>query len=139
MSCPAVGDQTKPGNALLGRLQKIGALPADGCREAAHFRDRFSSALEQLRTLVHGVTGAVFTASLLVGEKGEDNVPLGLPSGSGQIPHDGQDHGIHVLHVNGTAAPDESILQFRAEGIHGPLIAQCGNNVKVSVYYQRTG
>jgi hypothetical protein len=105
----------------------------------AHFGDGLRSAFEELRAVVHRIPGTQGAAGLLVSEEGEDDVPLGLFPGPGEAPQDRKDHGVHVLHVDGAAAPDEPVLQFGAERVHGPLVLEGGNHVEVAVHYQGAG
>ena len=136
---PAVRHEAQPGDALFGGLQEVGPLPADGGGEAAHLGDRFGGAFEEFGPVVHRVAGAVGAAGFLVGEEREDDVALGLFAGPGEAAQDGQDHGVHVLHVHGAAAPDQAVLQFAAERVHCPLVLQGGHHVEVAVDHQGTG
>ena len=85
------------------------------------------------RRFFDGVTGAVGASGLLVGEERENQVPLGFVSRPGKVPHDGEDHGVHVLHVHSSAAPNEAVLELCAEGVPLPLLPECGNYVEVPV------
>ncbi|MCY1239542.1 hypothetical protein D9M72_523390 [compost metagenome] len=92
-------------------------MSADGGGEAADFRNGLCGAVEQFAPVFDCVPGSVGAARLLVGEKRKDQVPLGLAPGPGKVPHDSEDHGVHVLHVHGSAAPDQAVLEFGSEGI----------------------
>ncbi len=125
--------------ALLGRLQQIGALAADGGGKAADLGDRFRGALKEFGPLVDGVAGAVCAAGFLIGEEREDEVSLGFAARAGEVAQHGKNHGVHVLHVHGAASPDQAVLQFGAEGVHRPLVAEGRDHVQVAVDHQGAG
>ena len=47
--------------------------------------------------------------------------------------------GVHVLHVNRTAAPDEPVDQVGGEGVDLPVLGLGGYHVEVTVDHQRAG
>lgn len=78
VACPAVGHKPQPRDALLRRLEKVGALPADGGGESAYLRYRLRGPFEQLRAVLDGELGAVDAPGLLIGKESKDDVLLGL-------------------------------------------------------------
>src|SRR5690606_4870687 len=47
--------------------------------------------------------------------------------------------GIHVLHVDGAAAPEHAVFDHPGEGVDTPVIGDRGHDVEVAVYDEGTG
>ena len=67
-------DEAQPGDPLLGGLDRVQPLAADGQREATDLADRLGAALEELGVVVDEEVGALQPAGLLVGEEREHHV-----------------------------------------------------------------
>ena len=50
---------------------------------------------------------------------------------------DGEDHGVHVLHVDGAAAPEQAVLDHAAERVDRPVGGIGRNDVEVAVHDER--
>src|SRR5260370_39106068 len=101
---PEAGGPHLP-TALPGGWSGDAGPPADGGAEAADLADGLGNALEQVRVVVHQPACAVRAASFLIGEERQHHVtrrPAALPE---PLADDPEDHGVHVLHVPGAAAP----------------------------------
>ncbi len=136
VSGPPAGDELDPDEGLLPDLQQVGAAVADGDRVAAHLADGLGGAGEPLGAVLHDACRALDAAVLLVGEERHDHVALGLLPRAQQIGDGGQDHGIHVLHVDRSAAPQDAVADLSREGIDAPVLGDGGHHVEVSVQDQ---
>ncbi|CAK7282174.1 hypothetical protein SGPA1_20140 [Streptomyces misionensis JCM 4497] len=126
-----------PVHALLGRLDQIEPpLLVHGEGEAADLADRLGDALEQLGVVVDQVPGAVGAARLLVGEEGDHDVPRGPPPAAQPVAHDGEGHGVHVLHVDRPASPHAPVGDLPGEGVVGPVVGVGRHHVQVAVDQQ---
>ncbi len=87
--------------------------------------------------VVHQPACAVRAASFLIGEERQHHVtrrPAALPE---PLADDREDHGVHVLHVHGAAAPDAVVAQFAGERVHTPVAGVGRDHVEVTVDEQR--
>src|SRR6202042_1832103 len=119
--------QPEPGDALLGRLDQVEALAAEGDAEPADLADRLGDALEEAGVVVHQVAGAVRTTRLLVGQEGQDHIAGRTAALTQALADDGEDHRVHVLHVDGAAAPDAVFFVAGAAG--AGAAGACGADV----------
>src|SRR5699024_1541888 len=114
----------------------VGAAAADLHGVAADLADGLGGSLEEFGLVVHRITGAVGAAVFLIGEERHDEISRGLPAVAFHIAHQGQDHGVHVLHVHGAAAPDHAVHLVPAEGVHLPVACLGGHHIEVPVHHQ---
>ena len=133
MAGRALRGEAHPGHALFRGLQGVEAAAADGCAEPADFADGLGDALEEVSVLVHQEAGAVLAAGLLVGGEDEDDVAWRPSAFAGALAQDGQHHRVHVLHVDGAAAPDAAVLYLAGEGVDLPVGCVGGDDVEVTV------
>ena len=133
----AVSDESDPHQCLLPRLEQICALSVQVDRVATDLADGFVGAGEQLGMLVHHPVRAVDAAVLLVREERDDEVTGRLLPRLGKVAECGQDHRIHVLHVDGTPAPQQAVADLAAEGVDAPVGSDRRHNVEVAVHDQR--
>ena len=124
-------------DALLGGLQQVRAAAAEVDREAADLADRLGDALEQLGVVVDGVVRAVAAAGLLVGEEGEDDVARRPLAVAEHPAHGRQDDRVHVLHVDGAAAPEAAVALLAGERVDLPVRGAGRDDVQVAVHQQR--
>ena len=130
--------QLHPGDALLGRLDEVEPqVVGDGQREAAHLADRLGAAVEHLRVVVDQPVGTEASARLLVGEEGEHQVAGRAPSRPHPVADDGEDHRVHVLHVDRAAAPDAAVGDLAGERVDLPLLGHGRHDVEVAVDEER--
>ena len=139
---PAVCGQPQPGDALLGGLQEVGApLPAvavgQGDAVAADLADRLGDALEDLGVVGDEEVRPLGAAGLLVGEEDDDEVAWGHGAGAGEVAHAREDHRVHVLHVDGAAAPDAAVALLPRERVDRPVGGVGRHDVEVAVDAQR--
>ena len=90
--------------------------------------------------VVHQVAGTVRTARLLVGQEGQDHVAGRTAALTQALADDGEDHRVHVLHVDGAAAPDAVFLGAGAAG--AGAAGACGADVageRVDLPVRRVG
>ena len=80
---------------------------------------------------------AFASAGLLVGEHRHDQVAGRFATGARQLPDVGDDHRVHVLHVDRSAAPDAAVLDLGAERIDLPVAGGGRNDIEVTVHHQR--
>lgn len=83
------------------------------------------------------VVRALDSPGLLVGEEGDDEVALRLLPLAEDVLQRGDDHGIHVLHVDGATTPEHAVLDDAAEGVDGPIGRICRDHVEVAVNDER--
>jgi hypothetical protein len=134
----ALGGQPDPGHALLSGLDHVQpGVVVDAQAEAADLADRLGAALEQLRLVGHQPLGPVDAAGLLVGDERQHHVARGLAAGAHPVPDDRQHHGVHVLHVDRSAAPHAPVGNLRRERVVGPLLGLGRHDVEVAVDQQR--
>jgi hypothetical protein len=144
--------QPEPGDALLGRLDQVEALAAEGDAEPADLADRLGDALEEAGVVVHQVAGTVRTTRLLVGQEGQDHIAGRTAALTQALADHGEDHRVHVLHVYGAAAPDAVLVGAGAagagaggacgadvarEGVNLPVRRIRRDDVEVAVQQQR--
>ena len=130
-------DEPDPDERLLAHLQEVRAAIADRDRVAADLADRLGRAREPLGLVLHDERGAFDAAVLLVGEEGEDEVALGLLAGAEDVGDRREDHGVHVLHVHGTAAPQHPVADLAGERVDAPVLGDRGDHVEVAVQHER--
>ena len=138
MSGAAPGDQLEPGDPLLRGLDEVCAgrrpVRAGDCdRVAPHLADRLGRPGEPLRMVVDHPVATEDPAGLLVGEEDHGERSRRASTGPGQVPDAGQDHGVHVLHVDRTPAPQAAIAFLRPEGVDAPVRSGGGDDVEVTV------
>ena len=137
----AARGQPEPGHALFGGLNQVEALAAEGDAEPADLADRLGDALEEPRVVIDQEAGAVGTARLLVGEEGQDHIAGRAAALTQALADHGQDHRVHVLHVDGAAAPDARVVRaivglvadVAGEGVDLPVRRIGGDHVEVAV------
>ena len=127
------GDQLDPDQGLLAGLHEVGALVAEGDRVAADLADGLGGAGEDLRVLLDQVVRAEHSAGFLVGEERDDEVAGRLLVGAEDVLERGEDHRIHVLHVDGAAAPEHAVLDDALERVDRPVVRLGGHHVEVAV------
>ena len=119
--CPArpVGDQPQPGDALLRGLDQVDAAGRrDGEREAADLADRLGDALEQLGVVVDQPVRAraCRRPPRRRGSRGRRRAAACGPRGA-ICADERQHHRVHVLHVDGAAAPDAAVGDLAGERV----------------------
>ncbi len=77
--------------------------------------------------------GSVDRTVLLVGGVGDHDVPPRPDPGARPGAYDGQHHRVHVLHVDGAAAPDHAVADLAGEGVHAPVGGVGRDHVEVAV------
>ena len=125
-----------PDQSLLAHLQQVRPAIADRDRVAADLADRLGRAGEPLRAVRDDELGALDPAVLLVGEEHQDEVALGEVAGSQDVGDGGEDHGVHVLHVHGTPAPQHPVADLAGERIDRPVRRHRGHDVEVAVQHE---
>ena len=134
------GVQPKPRDPLLRGLDEVGAggLPGPGARhgdaEAADLRDRLGHPLEPVAVLVDDPPAALQSARLLVGEEHERRRPRRLLTGPREVAQVGDDHRVHVLHVDGPAPPDAAVALLAGERVHLPVGGVRRDDVEMTVH-----
>ena len=105
-------------------------------RESAELTDAVLDAIEQLRMLLDQELSAVLAARLLVRHDAQDDITgrrvLCRSHSEKGVDH----HGDASLHVQGSAAPHESIDDVAAHRVAGPLLAGCRDNVNVTLHQE---
>ncbi len=135
--CRAARREPQPGHSLLRRLHQVEPLATERDAEAANLADRLGAALEEVRVVVHQPARAVPAARFLVREEREDHVARRPSPFAHPLPHDGEDHRVHVLHVHRAAAPDAAVVQVAGEGVASPVRRVGRHHVEVAVHEQR--
>ena len=136
----ALGGQLQPARAALpGRdgVERHAGSCVEG--EGAGLADALRAALEELGVLVGEEAGAVVRAGLLVGGVGDDDVAARAYARTGPGADDGEDHRVHVLHVDGAAPPHDAVADLAGEGVHGPVGRLGGHHVEVAVDEEGVG
>lgn len=136
----AVRGELHPGGAALAgrdRVDPQGVARVEGV--GAGLADALGAAFEEIGVLLDEVTGAVGGAVLFVGGEGEHDVADRARSGAGPGADGGEHHRVHVLHVDGTAAPDHAVADLAGERRHAPVGRLGGDHVEVTVHQQRVG
>lgn len=87
--------------------------------------------------LVGEEPGAVLGTGLLVGGERDHEVPPGPYALPGPAPHHGQDHRVHVLHVDRAAPPDDPVADLPREGVNAPVGGLGRHDVQMTVDEQR--
>jgi len=82
---------------------------------------------------VDQVVGSATAAVLLVGEERHDEVACRTLPRAQDVADRGQDHRIHVLHVDGAAAPEQAVFDLAAERVDGPVARVGRNDIEVTV------
>ena len=131
------GTKPDPADALLRRLNRVEAqVVAHGQREAAHLADGLGDALEELRTVLDQPPRAMDAARLLIGEEEHDDVATGPDAAPPPGTDHGEDHRVHVLHVDRASAPHESAVEQRLERRVRPVLGHGRDDVDVPVQQQ---
>lgn len=137
----AVRGQAQPEDALLGGLEEIGTtLPtarAQGDAVSADLADRLGHAVEDLGVMRYDPVRALDATGLLVGEEADDEIARRCRSGAREFADGREDHRVHPLHVDRSAAPDHPVAQLAGEGIDAPVTGVRGDHVEVPVDAQR--
>lgn len=107
--------------------------------EGPGLADAFGAALEEPGVPVGQETGAVLGAGLFVGREGEHDVPPRTHPAAGPPADHGEHHRVHVLHVDGAAAPDHTVADLPGEGVHTPVGGLGGHHVEMAVHQQGIG
>ncbi len=105
----------------------------------AGLADGFRTALEQAGVVVGEEAGAVHRARLLVGGERDDEVAPGAYARAHPVADDGEDHRVHVLHVDGAAPPDHAVAHLAGERVHAPVVRPRGDDVEMTVDEQGGG
>ena len=84
-------------------------------------------------------SGAVLGAVLLVGGEGQHDVAARADPGTGPGADGGEHHRVHVLHVDGAAAPHDAVADLAGEGVDAPVGGLGGHHVEVAVHEQGVG
>src|SRR6266498_5420361 len=74
--------------------------------------DRLRAAVEELWMVVDHEVPAVTAAGLLVGEERQHQVARRHSALPAHLPHEREDHRVEVLHVDGAATPEVSVLDL---------------------------
>ncbi len=127
------GDQLDPHQRLLTRLHQVGAPAVEFDRVAADLADRFGGPGEEFGVVPDEVMGSAAAAVLFVGEECDDQVALWLSPGAQDVADGGDDHGIHVLHVDRAAPPQHAVFDDPAERVDGPVARIRGNYIEMAV------
>ena len=77
--------------------------------------------------------GTEHSPCFFVGEEAEHQIACRLGARPCEMPNIGQDHCVHVLHVDRAAPPDAAITHLRGEGIHLPVDRARRHHIQVSV------
>lgn len=85
------------------------------------------------------VPGAVVAPGFLVGEEGDDEITTGTQTLAQHVSDGGDDHRVHVLHVNGPATPEQLILDDTGEGVHAPILGCRRDHIGVAVDDESVG
>jgi hypothetical protein len=101
----------------------------DGKRETSDLTDGLGGAGKKIRSIVDEPTRPVHHARFLVGEEHDNDVTSGSLSGSTPVAHHRRDHRVHVLHVHGASAPDETVVDFCREWRMGPITRHSWHNI----------
>ena len=137
VSGPALRDQAHPGDALLGGLDEIEpTVIGQGERKAADLAHALADTVKQVGPVIDDPVRSVLAACLLVRDKEEDQVPLRAHAGPAPRARERDEHGIHVLHVHGSASPDHPVVHFGGEGGHRPIRRARGHDIEVTVQEQ---
>ncbi len=131
-----VRHEPEPADPLLRGLEQVCPPAADHRREAADLADRLADALDQVGPLVDDPGGAVVPTCLLVREERHDQVARRALAGAHQVADGREDHGVHVLHVDGAAAPDAVVDHIAGERVDLPVVGAGGDDVQVPVHEQ---
>ena len=128
--CAVRGDG-EPAHALLSDLHGVEALVAHVHGEPTDLTDRVF-APNFLRVIPRQPERTPLTAGLLVSDAAEDEIAFwGHPEAVKQ--DEGHRlHRDHVLHVDGPAAPDESVMDFTGEGGVGPDRRIRGHDIQMA-------
>src|SRR5450631_765303 len=136
---PAVSCQPQPRHPLLRGLQEVRAgRRTGGCgrirdAEASDLTYRLADTLEHLRVVFHDPMAAEHSPCLLIGEEAEDQVTWWLQARSCEMAEIGQDHGVHILHIDRATPPDTAVPDLGGEGIHLPVGCVRRHHVQVSM------
>src|SRR6218665_1151110 len=76
-------------------------------------------------------------ARFFVREKGDDEIALRLRSGAEDVPQCGQNHRIHVFHVDRTTAPQHAILDGASKRVNAPLGCLSRHDIQMPVHNER--
>jgi hypothetical protein len=129
----AAGPQPHPGDALLAGLDQVEPLPADLGGEAADLADRLGAALQQVRTVVDDPVGAEQATGFLVGGEHEGDRTVGNHAGPLTRPHDREQHGVEVLHVDGATSEQVAIHDLGRERVDLPVGGARRDNIEVAM------
>ena len=126
--------QAHPAHALLRSLDRVEPeVIANGDRESPDLAYCLRDAFEDLGSIRSEPMSAVTAAGLLVGKQQDHDVATGANTFSTPAPKHGQDHGVHVLHVNSATAPDESLVNLGRERRMGPIGGDRRHDVEMTV------
>ncbi len=78
----------------------------------------------------------VCAACLLVGQEGQHNVPGRAAALAQPLAHHREHHGVHILHVDGAAAPDAVPFDLAGERVHPPVRRVGGHHIEVAMNEQ---
>ena len=127
-------DQLNPHHCLLGRLHEVGGLPCEINGVSANFADGFGCSGEEVRMFFHEMVRTEDAPVFFVGEKGKNEVPRGLLSIAHNVAERGQNHRVHVLHVDRATAPQHAVFNQPLERVDRPVCSVCRNHVEMPVH-----
>ena len=130
----ALGYQFEPLQALFGGLDQVDLLTAHINGVAADFRNRLARACEHLGVVIDHPAGAVRSAGFFVSEEDHEDVTVRDDVLAHHLSHYGNDHGAAVFHVDGTSAPQKTVLDFAAERVNAPLRGVSGDDIRMPVH-----
>jgi hypothetical protein len=134
--------QAVDGRALLGHLDRVEAALAHVHRHRARLVDRCASP-HGVRLLEHEPEGTGQAAGLLVGGRGEQDIPReprhrvarGIPAGLTRLGREEADdlelHRDLVLHVQRATAVQPAVRDVAREGVVGPAVERRRDDVEV--------
>src|SRR5207302_3908875 len=115
------GHKFEPGHALLGRLDRIKTAAGNIDAEPADLADRFGATFEELGMVVDEEACAEQATGFLIGKEGEDDIARRAPPLPGPVADDGEDHRVHVFHVDGAATPQAVVPDLTGERVDLPV------------------
>ncbi len=133
----AARGQPHPGHPLLRGLDEVEPAVPHRRGEAADLADGVRAVLEPLAVRLHQRSGALVPPGLLVGGEAEHQRPVGHDAGPGTGTHRGEQHRVEVLHVDGTATPELTLVDLPAERVQLPVGGVGGDDVEVAVHEDR--
>ena len=85
---------------------------------------------------VAGVQHDIAAAVFFVREEGHHEVTRWLTPAAQDVCDRGEDHGVHVLHVDRAASPQHPVANLSCEGVDRPVLSDSWHDVEVPVKEQ---